>query len=303
VRLRAALAGLLVAVGGAAAAYSQIEPLHVSKAPLRVQGLPLYVPTGRSARLIAAGHESSLADLLYLWSIQHFSEPTKDPAERAGWLRRVYGTITDLDPKFRDAYWLGYVSLLVEGRDIDGALGLVDKALENDPQFTVLAVEAAIAARRAGRTDATLRYLETASASGDKLALRLLLRVRESETAQEELQAWASLLDDEDSLTRHIAGAHVRDLTRLVTSSELSALVECYRAEHGGLAPASLDQLVRGGYAREIPLDPEGRPYQYDRRTGAVVPSVPYVYRPPSSSRLGVDLSHLGRCAPGAAAP
>lgn len=296
----AILAGLLVAVLGGGLAISRMEPLAASKSSMTSASLPLYVPTGRAARLMSVGHPSTLADLLYLWSIQHFSSPAVDPELRSAWLRRVYGTITDLDPRFRDAYWLGYVSLVVEGQDLDGAFALVDKALAQDPSFTMLALEAAMSARKAQRPEDALRYLATATESGDKLALRLLLRLREPETAQEELAAWSELIDDSDDLTRHIARAHVRDLTMFITSAELSAMVQCYRSEHGGMLPGSLQQLVTAGHLRDIPRDPDGKPYVHDVRTGAVIPASSYLYKPPSNSRLGVSLSHLGRCAPDA---
>ena len=297
-RARAFLFGLLIVVLGGGCAISRIEPLAASKKRLEAATVPLYIPSGRAARLLAAGHASTAADVLYLWSIQHFSEPAVDPVERTLWLQRVYGTITDLDPKFRDAYWLGYLSLLIEGKDLDAALALVDKALANDPDFTLLAIEAGIAARRAGRMEASVHYLDAGCATGDKLACRLLLRVREADVAQDELQAWSELEADPDGLTRYIAGAHVRDLTMMITSAQLSALVQCWRDDHGGRSPGSLDQLVAAGYVAEIPLDPDGRAYAYDVRTGAVSPASPYRYKPPSNSRLGVDLSSLGRCAP-----
>lgn len=292
------LPGLLVASLGGALAFSQLAPLSASKRRLASAGVPLYVPSPRAARVLSAGHASSMADVLYMWAIQHFSEPAVDAADRSRWLQAVYGTITDLDPRFRDAYWLGYLSLLVEGRDTDAAFALVDKALRNDPDFVLLAIEAAMAARQHGRKDLAPGYLEKASATGDKLAHRLLLRVRETETVQEELAGWATLLGDEDSLTRVIAQAHVRDLTMMVESATLSALVRCYRDEHRGMSPGSLAQLVTAGYLSEVPLDPDGAAYVLDQRTGAVTPAKPYRYRPPSASRRGVDLSGLGRCAP-----
>lgn len=301
--MRGILAALLVAVLGGATAFSQLAPLTASKARLSAPSLPLYVPSGRAARLLSVGHASTLADILFLWSIQHFSQPAAERADRLAWLKRVYGTITDLDPKFQDAYWLGYVSILLEGQDIDAAFAFVDKALENDPSFTLLAIEAGITARKQGRPEAAVRYLDHACTTGDKTACRVLMRVREAESAQDELGAWSAALDDQDRLTRHVAQAHVDDLVRLIESSQLSALVECYRRDHAGLSPGSLAQLVAANYIASVPLDPDGKDYAYDVRTGAVTPAVPYRYRPPSNSRLGVDLSSLGRCAPGMSQP
>ncbi len=301
---RPALAlALLVIAAGAGCALSQLRPLVASKARLAHASVPLYVPSPAAARLLSAGHASSVADLLYLWAIQHFAAPPDDTDDRRRWLERVYATITDLDPKFRDAYWLGYVSLLIEGRSPDAAFALVDKALANDPGFVMLAIEAAVAARQHDRPERAVGYLETASSTGDRLAQRLLFRLREVETAQQELDAWWSLANDDDPLTRTIAREHVKDLTMLIESATLSALVRCYAREHGGLNPGSLQQLVTAGYLATVPRDPNDREYLLDRRTGAVTPASPYRYRPPSTSRRGADLSHLGRCAPGVAAP
>ena len=297
------LVALLVAAGGAACALWQLEPLQASKARLATASVPLYVPSPAAARVLAAGHPSSAADILYLWAIQHFAAPPDDPAERRRWLERVYETITDLDPKFRDAYWLGYVSLLIEGRSPDSAFALVDKALRNDPTFVLLAIEGAMAARQHDRPRKAVEYLEKASATGDKLAIRLLYRLRESETVQDELDAWWSLANDEDGLTRTIAREHVKDLTMLVESSRLSALVRCYAKEHADMRPASLAQLVAAGYIDAVPIDPTGKDYILDARSGVVTPASPYRYRPPSASRRGVDLSGLGRCSPSPPAP
>ena len=38
------------------------------------------------------------------------------------------------------------------------------------------------------------------------------------------------------------------------------AAVAAYRADHGGACPKSLEEIVTGGYARDLPLDAWGRP-------------------------------------------
>lgn len=302
-RAAAALTCALVGIGGAGVELATVDGLLASKARIAARSVPLYVPSPVAARALSVGHASTMADLLFLWAIQHFSEPATDPADRRRWLERVYGTITDLDPKFRDAYWLGYISLMFEGQSPQAAYALVDKALAHDPTNLLLAIDAAMSARRQHFEPLAVKYLEVAAATGDSLAIRLLTRLRAAETAQQERDAWAELLDDPDGVTRAVARRHVDDLTMLVTSSQLSAVVQCYARDHAGHLPGSLAQLVAAGYVSAVPDDPQGRPYAYDARTGAVTPTTPYFHRPPSNSVRGVDFAPLGRCDPARAQP
>jgi hypothetical protein len=276
-------------------------PLSAAHARMKAAAQPLYIPSGPAARVLSFGHPSTLADVMYLWAIQHFSEPPKSRRERRDWLVRVYGTMTDLDPKFRDAYWLGFLSLDVEAKSPDDAFALAEKALDNDPQNRWIAVEAAMTARRAGRTELAEHFFARACEQGDPVTCRFLARTREYDWAQEEVAEWESILEVQaDEYGRNIVQAHLDDLTRLVHVGMLTALVDCYRRERG-LTPTRLDMLVQAGYVKEIPLDPQGKAYLLDPRTGVVTSPVRYRFDPPSNARRGVDLSFLGRCAPQAA--
>ena len=296
-RLRGPLVGLLVLAIGSVSFLHARESLEVSRKRLDARATPLYFPSPKTVRLLSAGHPTMLADLLYLWSIQYFGDPSVDLADRAAWLWRVYDTITELDPHFRDAYWLGYVSLLVEARSPDDAFRMADKALKNDPTFTWMAIEAALTARRLHRQDLVETYLEIGMSSGDLVATRFFNRLKIRDVAQQELAAWEDLIDVDDDLTRAIARSHVRDLRAFIECAKLSALAQCYKRDRG-IAPASLEQLVGAGYITELPLDPEERPYAYDPKTLSVTSVKPYFHRPPSNAVHGVDLSPLGRCAP-----
>jgi hypothetical protein len=251
---RAALTCVLVALAGGGLALSRIDPLAASKTRLAAKTLPLYVPSPVAARVMSVGHASTMADVMYLWAIQHFSEPAVDPVERRRWLERVYGTITDLDPKFRDAYWLGYLSLFFEAKSPEAAYALVDKALANDPANWLLALDAAMSARHGGDVDRAVHYLELiAPQTDDPLIARMLTRLKAAETTQQELDAWAAMVDSDDGQTRIVARDHVNDLSMLIVSSQLSALAQCYAREHAGRLPGSLAQLVAAGYAAGNP--------------------------------------------------
>lgn len=290
------LLGLTLFLAFGVGAIAQLDGLHAAHARMSARGEPLYLPSTTALRIAAVGHETTLADLMYLWSIQYFSGRVE--SDKRPWIAQVYDRITDLDPHFRDAYWLGFVSLMVDARDPGAAFELADKAIENEPGFTLMVVEAALAARRLGDETRALDYLERASAAtGDPLLTRLLLRLRETRTAQEELDGWNELLTSGDPLTRAIAESHVDDLTDHVLAETLGALVLCFERERGR-PPRALEELVAIGWLEEVPLGVDGEPFVYDRSLREVTPARPYRFDPPTRAVEGVDLTHLGRCAP-----
>ena len=264
---------------------------------MTARGPLLYLPAKVLAPYLAVGHRSTAADLGYLWAIQYFGATGDDRKERVTWTYKVYVRITDFDPHFRDAYWLGFVSLLMEARSPRKAFELADKGLRNEPQFTWMAIEAAIEAKRLRCPDLMLRYLKIGSETGDLMAKRFMVTLETVDTAQQELAAWAPLLDENDELTRAIAQTHVRDLRVLIDVTTLEALLRCHSRTRG-LPARSLEDLAKAGLVSELPHDPEGAPYVLDVRTGSVRSVTPYRHSPPSRSRLGVDLTSLGPCAP-----
>ena len=294
-RLRVLLTPLALLVLGAAA-LAQLDPLHAGHRDIRAPRAPLYLPSPALVEIACLGHRTTVADAYYLWAIQYFTGRI-GPA-RSRMLVQAFDTITDLDPKFRDAYWLGFVSLLDEAGDRDAAFALVDKALANDPDYTLIAIEAALSARMTGDRERTLHYLRIASeTASDPVAQRLLVKLQDVDTAQQELAEWSRLLDSTDEFTRSVARSHVRDLRVVIDVERLRILAGCYERERG-IPPASLDQLVVAGYLSEVPRDPEGNEYLYDARTRDLRSKKRYRNVPPSRALNGVDVSDLGRCAP-----
>ena len=85
------------------------------------------------------------------------------------------------------------------------------------------------------------------------------------------LRAWRSIAKDPsmDPAGREIARRHVHDLQIDVDLDALGGLLRRYISEHGA-PPPSLETLVEIGWLEKLPVDPEGNPYRYDRRSGQV---------------------------------
>ena len=134
--MRRLLVMLLVAVaalgvGSARARLSDIDAAGRGNKDL------LYMPNGKYLKAISLGHAPLLADFVYLWAIQYYSDYTQ--ADRYRYVEHVFGdVIAELDPGYIDPYWLGAVILTTEGKDEEAGLRLLDRGFEKNPSAWIL---------------------------------------------------------------------------------------------------------------------------------------------------------------------
>jgi tetratricopeptide (TPR) repeat protein len=194
---------------------------------------------------------------------------------RYDYLLQIYDrVITELDPRFRDAYVLGAAILSVEARRPEDAIRLLDKGVRANPDDWTLPFEAgfvayhdlrdypraasyfAIAIQRPGVHPVVRRFhAEMFHRAGDR------------ETSR---RYWEEILRTADSdYLRGVAARHVRDLTVEIDLAALRQAIADFTRAHGS-TPSDLRDLVRAGGLRALPVDPDGRPYVYDREAGTV---------------------------------
>jgi tetratricopeptide (TPR) repeat protein len=245
----------------------------------RARGRPglhplLYLPSGRHLKVASLGFEELLADLVYLWSIQYYGN--YDIRDRYDYLEKIYGeVVTELDPRYLDAYLVGALIMTAEARRPEMALRLLDKGIARNPDSWILAFEAGFLcyndlrdyARAAGYFEQALRVPGVPS-----LVRRFYAEMyRRAGDVRASLEEWSEIHETTtEEHVRAVAWNHVHDLTVEVDLADLRAAVARYREAHGAF-PRSLPDLARAGLLREIPRDPEGRDYRYDPRSGAVV--------------------------------
>lgn len=124
----------LVLASGVFAARLALEALQSEEPSAEL----LYLPEGPYLRALALGHEQTAADLLYLWALNYYA--SYRPDARRGYLTAVFGgAITDLDPRFTEAYLIGALIMSLEYRRPDEALALYDKGLRAMPDNWELA--------------------------------------------------------------------------------------------------------------------------------------------------------------------
>jgi tetratricopeptide (TPR) repeat protein len=233
----------------------------------------LYMPNGKYLKAISLGHAPLLADVVYLWAIQYYSDYTQ--ADRYRYVEHVFGdVIAELDPGYIDPYWLGAVILTTEAKDEDAGLRLLDRGFEKNPSAWILPYLAGWECERFGRFDRAAEYFDRAAKAPG--APPDLFRLKAGMTAKggnlrEAIARWQDVLDDprNNDEARAIATRQIRALTVRADVRDLDAAIGVFRTRTGRL-PRRLDELVQAGIVGALPPDPDGKPYAYDPSAGTV---------------------------------
>ncbi|HEV8121902.1 MAG TPA: hypothetical protein VGQ67_12970 [Candidatus Polarisedimenticolia bacterium] len=231
----------------------------------------LYLPSGRYLKTVALGFDGLFADVLYLWSIQYYSNYAI--ADRYDYLEHIYqDVISELDPRYLDPYLVGALIMTAEARQPEMALRLLDKGIERNPDSWILAFEAGFLCyddlkdyTRAGR------YFERAMAVPGAPPLISRFEADMSRRAGDlhaSLREWTEIRDgSQDVYVRTVSWNHIHDLAVQIDLQDLQEAVAAFRTS-AGRAPYALAELQAHGLLKRPPIDPEGRPYLYDARTG-----------------------------------
>lgn len=264
---------ILVLLGALAAttAALRVERLREGRVPGHHL---LYLPSGRSLRALTLGYEGLVADLIYIWSIQYYSN--YQIQDRYDYLDQIYRrVIAELDPHFLDPYLVGSIIMSVEANRDDLALKLLDVGARNNPREWILPFQAGFICYNKLHDFACARdYFERAQAlpgapaPARRLYAEMYNRLGDKRTS---LKYWAEIHDTADSdYVRQVSWMHVHDLRIEVDLEDLNALVQRYR-ESRGAPPVDIRDLMRAGLLDSVPLDPDGKPYQLSPGTGEAI--------------------------------
>jgi len=243
----------------------------------------LYMPNGKYLKVVSLGHAGLVADFVYLWAIQYYSD--YDREDRYRYVEHVFGdVIGELDPAYTDPCWLGAIILSTEAQDVDAGLRLLDKGIARNPSSWILPFLAGWECDRVKRFDAAAAYFDRAATAPG--APPELFRLKAGMTARtgnlrEAIARWKDVLGDprNNDSARAIASRQIRTLTVQADIRDLDAAIVAYR-ERTGRAPSRLADLVAAGIVRSLPQDPDGRDYDYDPSTLTVSSAASRVLSP-----------------------
>jgi tetratricopeptide (TPR) repeat protein len=233
----------------------------------------LYLPNGKLLKVLSLGHGPLLADVFYLWAIQYYSDYERE--DRYRYVEHVFSeVVTELDPNFVDAYWLGALILIIEAGDLDAGLRLLDRGFEKNPDQWILPYLAGWESYRGDRKDRAQDYFRRAMRVKDapQVLPRLIAGIEGRRgSPRKAIALWQEVLDDpgSDSASRAIAQRQIRELHVRADVADLESAVSRFRMQYGRF-PVDLVELVARNYIRSLPRDPAGQDYIYDPATGRV---------------------------------
>ncbi len=100
----------------------------------------LYYPSGIWVRQAALGYETVAADIAWLRAIQYYGEHRLND-QRYDMIGHVMGIVTELDPRFTEAYVFGAFVLAQELRQPQRGLELLERGMRANPESWRLAFE------------------------------------------------------------------------------------------------------------------------------------------------------------------
>ena len=263
-------AARLLFAGLALALATQLNVRMERTTPWAPEYHSLYLPSGDSLRLVSLGNGKLMADALYIWSIQYYSIKRSDRWRN---LARMYEVITELDPRFVEAYLTGALILATEAGRYEEAIELLGRGVEAVPESYVLPLEAGFYAKEIREYDSARRYFRIASARPEAPPVMIrweALMAAEAGSTEEALAMWRDIEQAaRNDNQRRSARQHIHDLTIRRDLEILQIAVNRFTAREGR-RPFALAELVNRGIINGLPSDPSGEPYHYDRATGRV---------------------------------
>ena len=234
----------------------------------------LYLPSGKYMKLISFGYPEFTADLLYLWSIQFYGDPSI--VNRYKYLSNIFNSITDINPKLVDAYRM---ACLIAYYEMQGNIKIImhftDKGITHNPKNWQIPIDGGYYAAMVHLHDASKRYFLIASGIPGAPAWTKRWVAEENYRLGDKKQAikfWKEALETaKQDFEKQICKGHIHDITVEIEIDALNEAIEEFSTFYFRL-PHSMEELVKVGLLQQIPVDPEGKPFYYDPLTGKVTP-------------------------------
>ena len=235
----------------------------------------IYIPSGKFLKYATFGNSSLMADLIYVWSIQYFSDQ-KIP-NRFDYLDHVFSIIAELDPLYFDAYQIGAIFAVYDARDFETCEKILNRGLEKNPDEWIFPFQAGHYAQMllkdykiAQKYFKKTMEIEGAPAMAKRLYANAAFEQTDYKTA---MRNWVEVYQmaeaEGDERVRKIAANHLYRTQASIDLESINEGLNKYK-EHFGHYPEELIELAASGFLAEIPRDLDGNEYKYDPETGEV---------------------------------
>jgi tetratricopeptide (TPR) repeat protein len=232
----------------------------------------IYIPSGKILKYVTFGYNSLMADLVYLWAIQYFSD--QSIWERFDYLDHIFSIVAELDPKYLDPYEIGALIAVYDARDLNLALKILDRGIEKNPTEWLLPLQAGHFAQMLAKNfEVAQQYykktmeIEGAPDIARRLYANAAFRISDYKTA------WHNWLEIYETATDErvikIASNHLYRTKATMDFEVLKSAIELYKKRFGH-APEDLQKLKSEGFITAVPKDLDDEDYLYDPETEVI---------------------------------
>ncbi|MFP4081453.1 MAG: tetratricopeptide repeat protein [Candidatus Aminicenantes bacterium] len=239
----------------------------------------IYIPSGKHLKLATLGCSSVLADLVYLWAIQYYSDFSI--ADRYKNLDHIFSVISELDPHYLDPYEVGALIAVYEAGDPLLGLKVLDRGLEKNPNQWIFPFQAGHYAQMvmkdfklAQKYYQKAMKIEGAPAVARRLYAYSAFKLADYETSW---KTWLEIYREaEEERIKKIASNHLYQVKAAMDIRRINQAIEEFRKRYRH-NPSDLSRLVETGLLESLPQDLDGQDYLYDQETGKTEPrSIPW---------------------------
>jgi len=232
----------------------------------------IYIPSGKLLKYVTFGYNSLMADLVYLWAIQYFSDQTI--WERFDNLDHIFSIVAELDPQYLDPYEIGALIAVYDAKDLDLAFTIIDRGIEKNPTEWILPLQAGHFAQMLAKNfEVAQKYykktmeIEGAPDIAQRLYANATFRISDHKTAW---QNWLEIYETAtDERVIKIASNHLYRTKAAMDFEILKSAIDLYKHKNGR-APEDLQSLVRNGFITTVPKDLDGEDYLYNPETEVI---------------------------------
>ena len=238
----------------------------------------LYLPSGKVLKALSLGFYGLIADVYWMRAVQYYGGKRLQNAKHYELLEPFIDITTTLDPQLLHAYRFGSIFLSekspVGAEQPEKAIALLEKGIRNNPDEWQLYRDlgfvyywyledykrAAEWFLEGSKNPKSAKWMKT-------FAAELLAKGNTRETAK---FLWQEVYDTSDSeQLKNNAKENLLKLQALDEIDILKSMVSKVEAKTGRKV-LSLQELVRLGIFRQLPLDPKGFPYTLSPETGEI---------------------------------
>lgn len=232
----------------------------------------IYIPSGKYLKFATFGYSSFIADLIYIWAIQYYSNYSIP--DRYDNLDHIFSIIAELDHRYLDPYEIGAMIAVYEAKDLNLAFKILDRGLEKNPAQWIFPLQAGHYAQMMTKDYELARkyYKKTMEMDGAPVIIRRLyanaaFKIMDYKTAWEN---WLEIYQTtEDKRIKKIASNQLYQVKAALDVKTIKEAIEKFK-ERFGRNPTEQAQLVKHGLLDSLPKDLDGKEYIYNSQTGEI---------------------------------